>query len=153
MAEQPGLPPAVAAKRMAILKAATACDYEALAALADAEQFTFSFGGAEDAAAFSREGEDGGYQDLRYLVLLLTGSFRRCDDCMRPDEEVGSYVWPRAGRSSRRLESIPQADIDALRPLYDDDDFAGFERFGGGDVGHRIFIRSDGAWMTFVAGD
>ena len=55
-------------------------------------------------------------------------------------------------RKARRRLVGAMADIEALRPLYDDADFATFAGFGG-YIGYRVGILSDGTWVYFVAGD
>ena len=46
---------------------------------------------------------------------------------------------------------VSEKEIDELRPLYDDEDFAGFAEFGA-YIGYRVGI-IDGSWVFFVAGD
>jgi hypothetical protein len=144
---QQGLPDAVADTRRAIAGAARACDYERLADLAGAgsREFSFTFGAAEDPAEFWRQGEAANRQPLRFMVELLTTPYRADLD------EPPVYMWPSAfGFPS--WEEVPEADRQALRPLYSEEDFRGFEGFGS-YIGYRIGISSDGEWLFFVAGD
>lgn len=61
----------------------------------------------------------------------------------RPDLRVRIYSsW----------NDVPQADREALKPLYDEGDIARFEQFGG-YVGYRVVMLADGDWTAFVAGD
>lgn len=142
---QEGLPLQVAETRSAIVEAAVACDEERLAELAG-ETFTYSFGGGDDFAGFLRRGEERTPRPLRYLVELLD----------RPYETIEvqgqtQYVWPSAFAYDN-WDEVPEADREALEPLYDEEDFARFARFGG-YTGYRIGISADGRWLFFVAGD
>jgi hypothetical protein len=47
---------------------------------------------------------------------------------------------------------VPEADREALRPLFEDADLAEFARFGS-YFGYRVGILADGTWSYFVAGD
>lgn len=144
LSDQDGLPEVVADTRQAIADAATHCDYERLEELT-ADQFTYSFGAEGDASGFWRRGELRGSEPLRYLVELLDRPHARID--------AGGprYVWPSAFAYDA-WEDVPEADREALRPLYDDDDFARFEQFGG-YTGYRVGISEAGEWLFFVAGD
>lgn len=146
----PGVPDAVQRTRQAIVDAAIACDYAALAELAATgdSSFTYSFGGGADPAEHWRRLEDEGAEDrpLRYLVELL-----RAPHGVREVEGRTVYAWPSAFTYDE-WDEVPEADRAALRPLYGDEDFASFEQFGG-YVGYRIGIAEDGEWLYFVAGD
>lgn len=130
----------------AIQTAALSCDYEAVAALA-ADQFTFSFGGGTDFAAFLREEEEQfGYDPMAKLVQLLE---------VEPGESTGNdlMVWP----AFFGCETECGMDVDELRRLgYTDDDIAGFREFGG-YLGYRAGFTEtpdgDWSWTFFVAGD
>lgn len=145
---QPALPEQVAATRRAIIDAATRCDYARLAELASTGQraFTASFGGAEDVASTWRQAEATDQQPLRYLVGLLDAPHAE-----RTVQETTQFLWPSAYAAERWADVAPAAR-EALRPLYDDEDFSTFERFGS-YVGYRIGIARDGEWLFFVAGD
>lgn len=144
---QPGLPAAVAEVRDAIAAAATDCDFERLEELA-ADRFTYSFGDGGSPAAHWRRQEAEGRppEPLRFLVELL-------DRLHGTVESEGSttYVWPSAFAHDDWAD-VPAADRDALRPLYGEEDFEFFERFGG-YVGYRVGITEGGDWVFFVAGD
>lgn len=150
LAAQEGLPEAVAETRRRIARAAVACDYEALARLAgggDGASFTYSFGDSGDAATFWERHEESGTGDpMRHLVGVLA----------RPHAVVEAggisrYAWPSAFTYDS-WSAVPEAEREALRPLYDDDDFDSFEQFGG-YIGYRALILADGTWTVFVAGD
>ncbi len=145
---QEALPAAVAATRAAIVEAAVACDYDALSEFARRgdDQFTFSFGGGDDPAQFWRDAEMGDQPVLRTLVQLLAAPFASL-----PGGEGTQYVWPSA-YGYERWQDVPQVDRDALRPVYGDEDFRGFEAFGS-YAGFRIGITEDGDWIFFVGGD
>lgn len=142
--DQESLPDEVAAARRAIVAAAVACDYDALAGLTG-PGFTYSFGDDGDPAGHWRtlETEGRGPKPLRFLVELFDRPYGTTDD--------GSYVWPSAFTYDD-WSSVPDADREALRPLYGDEDFAAWEDFGS-YIGYRISITADGEWTFFVAGD
>lgn len=144
-AAQPGLPAAVADTRAEVFQAATTCDFERLDELAG-EGFTYSFGEQDDPIAHWRRQESDGREPMRFLAGMLN----------RPYATVAvqgetQYVWPSAF-SYDNWEDVPEADREALKPLYDEDDFAEFARFGG-YMGYRVGIGADGQWLFFVAGD
>lgn len=150
LTEQPGLPEPVADTRRQIVRAAVACDYDALGDLAEGTgdlPFTYSFGDSGDPARFwQREEREGTGQPLRHLVEILG----------RPHGAVEAggktrYAWPSAFTYDS-WKAVPEADREALRPLYDEEDFRFFEDFGG-YIGYRAIILEDGTWTVFVAGD
>ena len=147
---RPDLPHSVRHARQAIVDATVACDYRALAELAAAgdRSFTYSFADGGDPVGHWRRLEAQGAQDrpLRYLVELLRAPHGR-----REVEGHTVYAWPSAFTYDDWSE-VPEADRAALRPIYGDEDFASFERFGG-YIGYRIGIAEDGEWLYFVAGD
>jgi hypothetical protein len=148
LTEGEGLPAAVSETREEIAEAARDCDYEALKslALAGSAEFTYSFGERGDPGRFWRGEERRGEEPLRFLVELLDRPFAT--------QEVGGgvhYVWPSAfayGDWAR----VPEDHREALRPLYGDKDFAGFQDFGA-YLGYRVGITEEGDWVFFVAGD
>lgn len=148
--ERPGpqseLPAPVAEKREAILTAALACDIDALAALTG-PSFTASFGGGDPAEIWTADEEEFDNEPMRALVEIL-----RLAPTTGDDGSGGiAYTWPPAF-SYETWEEVPEPDREALRVLYDDDDFEGFTQFGG-YVGYRTSITEDGTWTAFVAGD
>lgn len=145
LVEQTGLPEAVTAKRAAIYAAARACDWVALESLM-ADPFSYTFGVDEDPIAYWQEREAAGDRVIFYLAELLN----------RPvgtqyTVDVTYYVWPSAFIFPE-WAAVPEAHREALRPLYDDEDFA-FWAEAGGYMGYRIGMTEDGEWVYFIAGD
>jgi hypothetical protein len=146
--EQEGLPASVAETRREIAEAAANCDHPALEqlALAGSEEFTYSFGERGDPGRFWYGEERRGRQPLRFLVELLDRPF-----ATQEVRGVVHYVWPSAF-AYRDWARVPEADREALRPLYSDEDFAAFQEFGA-YLGYRVGITEEGDWIFFVAGD
>lgn len=142
------LPGPVAETRRAIHKAAVECDYEALAQLITEERFTYSFGETGNPVAFWQrtERDNPDHAPMRYLAGLLA----RPHNSREVDGRI-QYEWPSAFTYDSWPE-VPEEDREALKPLYDEQDFADFERFGG-YIGYRVVITQEGAWTAFVAGD
>lgn len=64
-----------------------------------------------------------------------------------PVQETRREIYRAAVRcDDERLEQ------QALVPLHDEEDFAGFDEFGA-YIGYRVLITQDGTWAAFVAGD
>lgn len=144
--EAQDLPPAVAEMRRSIVAAATACDYERLAELAQPGGFTYSFGGDGDPAGFWRR-EETASDPLAVLVRLLERPFGS-----RPaGEGTTQFVWPRA-YAYERWDDVPADARRELEGLYGPQDFERFAR-AGSYTGHRVGITGDGNWLFFVAGD
>lgn len=142
------LPEPVAAKRAAIVAAAVACDYEALAALTG-DPFTYSFGGGDDPAGYWR-----GLESSKDVTTPPLGAMVRLLDLRYGINDAGDvayYVWP-AAFSHNSWSAVPQVDKEALRVLYGDKDLSSFAQFGG-YIGYRVSITSKGEWNAFVAGD
>lgn len=147
LVNQPDLPEIVAATRRQIVEVATDCDFEVLADIAQqGAEFTYSFGESGDPAEFWRRQEAAGGEPLRFLVELLDRPYGVIEH-----HGAKRYAWPSAFAYDDWGE-VPQADREALEPLYDEEDFAGFETFGG-YTGHRVVITEGGDWVAFVAGD
>jgi len=144
LVDQPDLPAAVAATRRAIWEAAVACDWEGLRSLLGSG-FTYSFGGGSDAIAYWQQLEAAG-DDPSYLLAELLN--RPAGTVVAGDQTY--RVWPSAFVGE--WQDVPEADREALRPLYDDADFTGFAQFGA-YIGYRVSILADGTWVSFVAGD
>ena len=142
--DQPGLSPGNASMRAAIFEAAVLCDWEGLRAL-QVEGFQYSFGINEDSIAYWQQLEDVGEGPIRFLAELLNRPYGT-----QPGPGTSEYfAWPSAFVNEWSL--VPESDREALRPLYDDDDFAVFSDFGG-YFGYRVGI-IDGTWVYFIAGD
>lgn len=143
--EQPELDPAVAATREEIVAAAVACDYDRLGLVIEAggqPEFTFSFGEEPTIEAFvaSLRRSKGGTLDI--LVETLDLPY-----CSRRVEGRVIHQWPSAS-----CDDPTDADWDALRGLYTEQDIAAWRELGS-FTGYRVGIDADGAWMFFVAGD
>jgi hypothetical protein len=144
LVDQPGLPAPNASIRSAIFEAAVQCDWEALRTL-QAEGFMYSFGGGGDAIAEWQMLEILGEEPMRFLAELLNRPYGT-----QPGPDGSEYyAWPSAFVDEWSL--VAEADREALRPLYDDADFAVFSDFGG-YFGYRVGI-IDGTWVYFIAGD
>jgi hypothetical protein len=139
--DPPGLPAPVGEMRRGILRAAVACDYERLEALAfeGGTTFAHSFGGDSTPAAYWRALEEHGEEPLAMLVRTLALPFAR--------EESDVYVWPSAA-----TDQATGFDWMALERLYSDEEIATFINYGS-FLGWRVGITEGGDWQFFVAGD
>ena len=143
------LPEPVAAKRDAIAAAAATGDLEALAALTDPNQFTYSFGDGEGALSYwQRMRDEEGVDPAALMAGVLTagcGYYEEGGDAF--------YVWPAAALID--YPDLTQEEIDALQAVYDGDLESWYVE--GFDVGYylgwRLYIEPDGRWSSFVAGD
>ena len=142
----PDLPGPVAQTRQAIVAAATACDYDRLATLGREGSFTYSFGADDDPAGFWRRAEAAGERPLAALVQFLNRPA-----ATRAVDGATQYLWPRA-YTYESWDAVPADARDGLRPVYGDEDFEQFARFGAYS-GYRTGIAADGDWQFFVAGD
>ena len=142
---QDGLPAPVAATRQALWQAATACDWEALRRLAGSG-VRFSFGAETDPITYWQDLENSGGRPLSYLVELLNRPYGTVTA-----GDLTYYAWPSAF-TYPSWDAVPEADREALRPLFGDADFTEFAGFGG-YFGYRVGILTDGTWSYFVAGD
>ena len=144
LVDQPGLSAEDASMRAAIFEAAVGCDWDSLRAL-QVEGFQYSFGINDDAIGYWQQLEDMGEEPIRFLAELLNRPFGT-----QPGPGTSEYYsWPSAFVTE--WSDVPDADREALRPLYGDDDFAVFSDFGG-YFGYRVGIL-DGSWVYFIAGD
>jgi hypothetical protein len=145
--DEPGgeeLPEPVAETRRAIAAAAAARDYDALRALIPKAGFTYTYGSpvAGGPTAYWRQLE--GVEDpspLAALAAILE---------MPPTREGEAYVWPFA--YDRNPAELTRREREILAPVASEqqiDQWAGFGHY----LGWRAGIRSDGAWLFFVAGD
>jgi hypothetical protein len=138
-ANDTGVPAVVLEKRDAILRAAEAKDYDALAELIDPDEFNYSFGGALEGGPIeywkqrASEGED----PLEALVHVLRLPYTLA---------TGIYVWPFAyDKQLSELTSYERELLGDLMPSSLEGDV--------GYLGWRAGIRPDGRWIFFVAGD
>ena len=143
------LPEPVAAKRDAIAAAAATGDLEAVAALTDPNEFTYSFGDGEGALGYwQRMRDEEGVDPATLMVGVLTAG------CAQYDEGGDSfYVWPVAALIE--YPDLTPEEIDALQSVYggtlESWYIEGFDV--GYYVGWRLYIEPDGRWTGFVAGD
>lgn len=147
------LPTAIAELRTQIAERAVECDYSGLEylALRGDEPFTHSFGqGGSRAmqispAAYWARAERRGEDPLRKMVQILDTDF-----CIEEVSDGSSYYfWP-----SVMCSDATDADQRELERsgIYSEEELRQFEEFGA-YIGYRLGIRSDGDWMSFVAGD
>jgi hypothetical protein len=147
---QPGLPAAVADVRYQVYEAARACDWDRLRDLvAGAGAFSYSFGEDGDPVGFWQWEEFLHYEPMLYIAGMLARPFG-----VIPDGEGPIYAWPSAHAYGSWAE-VPEAEKEALRPLYGDLDFGFFEEFGG-YLGYRVGIDLEGdraQWTYAITGD
>ncbi|WP_341870964.1 hypothetical protein, partial [Corallococcus llansteffanensis] len=137
------LPPAVASMRERIIAAAVACDYAALAKLADekGQSVRFSFGPDEDPAVYWRsveEHETTPQPVMALLVQVLNLPFYEQDNLI---------LWPTAFR-----EGATDADFRALKDLYPPGELQAMRKEKT-YLGLRVGISLEGDWQLAVAGD
>jgi len=140
---QDGLPAAVADLRYQIYEAARACNWYELRDLLDPATFSYSFGEDGDPIAFWQWEEFLHYEPMLYIAGMLARPFG-----LMPDASQPIFAWPSAHTYGSWAE-VPEAEKEALRPLYGDLDFGFFEEFGG-YLGYRIGITLDGEWAQWV---
>ncbi|MDQ4024123.1 MAG: hypothetical protein M3217_01320 [Actinomycetota bacterium] len=143
--EQAELAPPVAATRAEIVEAAVACDYDRLGRIIEVggqPEFTFSFGDEATLEAFVASLRRSNGETLDVLVQTLDLPY-----CSQRVEGRLVYQWP-----SAFCEGATDADWDALRALYSDEEIAAWREFGS-FAGHRVGIDGDGAWLFFVSGE
>jgi hypothetical protein len=141
------LPPAVARSRDRILAAARSGNLQALAAIVQADETTFSWSDERDPAVFWRTNypDSEGLEALSILTTILEAPFVHVD--RGTPQEV--YLWPYFAR-------VP------LKTLSRDQKVALFKIVTGGDYKDmlalgsyaffRIGISPDGTWQFFVTG-
>ena len=146
---QPSLPAPVAELRTALYEAARACDWDTLQGLLDPATFSYSFGESGDPIAYWQRQELLHYRPMYYLAEILQRPFGLVETGDSP-----IHTWPSAQAYGSWAE-VPEADRQALRPLYQDLDFALFEEFDG-YLGFRVGIRSsadEAHWIYAIEGD
>ncbi len=150
MVGQPELPQAVADLRYAVYEAARGCNWDQLRDLvAGAGDFSYSFGDDGDPVGFWQRMEFLHYEPMLYIAGMLQRPFG-----VLQSGELPIYAWPSAHTYGSWAE-VPEAEKEALRPLYGDLDFGFFEEFGG-YLGYRVGITLDGdwaQWMYAITGD
>jgi hypothetical protein len=142
-APQEGLPHAVQETREAIVSAAQARDYDALAELIPSSGFTFTYGAGGSAIDHWKDLEAAGEKPLDTMASLLLLRHTRAGDV---------YVWPWA--YDRDPAKLTDEQKDALAAA----GAASREQLDQmGELGHylgwRLGIKQDGTWVFFVAGD
>lgn len=146
---QDGLPAAVADLRYQIYEAARACNWYEMRGLLDPATFSYSFGEAGDPITFWQWEEFLHYEPMFYIAGMLARPFG-----VMPDASQPIFAWPSA-HAYGSWEAVPEAEKEALRPLYGDLDFGFFEEFGG-YLGYRVGITLDGdraQWIYAITGD
>jgi hypothetical protein len=134
-----GVPDAVELKRLRILRAAEARNYDELAKLADPTfKYTFGSPASGGPAEFWRRAEQQGQQPLESLMTILRLPYTL---------SRGLYVWPFA--YDKTSDEITQHEADLLTRIPPDGTTVGPE----GYLGWRAGILPDGRWIYFVAGD
>jgi hypothetical protein len=141
------LPAVVSEVRSELLAAATACDFERLGSMAEADGTSYTFGGGLDPAAYWGDLEANGETPLADLVRLLELEPALLD----VGEDSVFYVWP-AVYALPDWSNATEEQRQELASLFGADQLAGWDSFGG-YVGYRVGITTDGRWAFFVAGD
>lgn len=150
---QSGLPVAVAAMRSEIARAASRCDYAALADLANRNGpgLIYSFGSnpGADPTDFWRVAEEGGHSVPPMFALrkLLDASFAT----MRLDDGSTVYVWPEL--HGLRTPTAAQLEAVAALGVYSIETLQSMFKAGAGYLGYRVLITESADWTAFVAGD
>ena len=133
-------PDAVLRKRAAILAAAQARDYDALAELSDTQRFRYTFGDEVEGgpAAYWRQAEARGEEPApaEALATILRLPYTLSH---------GLYVWPFA--YDKTENELTPYERKLLAPLGKGGAFA------DGYLGWRAGIDPDGRWVFFLAGD
>jgi hypothetical protein len=138
----PQLDPPAAETFRAVVDAAVACDFDALA-VAAGDTITLSFGGHNDVAGFLRAAEfEHGDELLRIMVQLMT---------MEPgyQTDFATWVWPTFWEDDQPATADERASVEAIYGVPFDEilvDDLGY-------INHRVGIDADGDWLYFVAGD
>ena len=142
-APQSGLPTAVEMMRAAIVTAANAHDYDALAALIPDSGFTFSYGAGDSAIDYWKDLEAAGETPLETMAGLLALRHTRAGDI---------YVWPwaydrdPANLTGTQKDALAGAGAATRKQL---DQMSELGHY----LGWRLGITRDGTWVFFVAGD
>lgn len=136
------LPDEVAATRAAIVRFATACDFDGLAALVDS-RFTYGDDESGDPRRYWLANEQRFGDDLSVIVTLLSleaTTIEQADGSML-------YVWPAAAG-----EQPTDAQWESLFAVYNEEEIATMRR-SGVYTGLRVGIDSTGRWRFAVSGD
>ena len=138
-----GLPAAVEKTRAQLLEAAESGDYEKLRPLVPDTGFEFTFGDPVAGGAIAHWRELERTSDERPLATLA--------EILRMPYTLsrGIYVWPFA-YDVASLDDLTEHERELLMSL---GQLESVFVEGTGYLGWRAGIRSDGAWVFFVAGD
>ncbi len=145
------LPEAVREKRDALLAAAAAGDFDAVAAILNDQPGgppNTSFGAPDDPVEYLRTAGEGGEPEiLAILANVLSANFAALDG---GDGSV-LYVWPSLAVMDDITEVPPAQEVEGIRLI-------GTERFRdmqslGYWLDWRLFMSSTGDVQAFVAGD
>jgi hypothetical protein len=144
----PDLPTPVQETRAEMVEAALSCDYDRLATIGTegGTDFTVSFGGEDDPAAFWRGLEAEGEPVMATVVKLLDMPWGT-----RQTDGATQYVWP-AAFSYDTWAQIPEGEREALEAVYSAEELEQFAA-AGSYIGWRVGITAEGDWIFFVAGD
>ncbi|MFP2931938.1 hypothetical protein ACLESO_43580 [Pyxidicoccus sp. 3LG] len=137
---QPPLPAPVESMRSRIIAAAVACDYAALARLADEQgkSVRFSFGDGDDPVEYWREEERNGDPVLARMVRILQLPYAKQDNL---------YFWPAV-----HVTNAPK-DWKAVAGIYTEQELRGMKEAMEAYLGLRVGISTEGDWQIAVAGD
>jgi hypothetical protein len=147
--DQPGLPDPVEDIRHAVFDYSRACNWEGLRSLLDSAAFSYSFGDDNDPVGYWQRMEFLHYEPMLYIAGMLSRPFG-----VVRDGDLPIYTWPSA-HAYGSWAAVPEAEKEALRPLYGDLDFGFFEDFGG-YLGYRVGITLEGdraRWTFAITGD
>jgi hypothetical protein len=136
-----GLPLPVEQTHAALLAAAEAHDEDALRALIDPQEFSYTFGESVPGGAiefWKRESEQSGTDPIEMLAKVLRLPYVLSQ---------GTYVWPFA------YDKEPGEMSEYERELLRTAGLTSTDADGVGYLGWRAGIRPDGSWVFFVAGD
>lgn len=138
------LTPEARATRDALLAAARADDWDAVAALIPTDtMFTSNYGGETDHVAYYRGLDE---DVLAEVVLLLDAPFDYVGDIQAGEV----FVWPEL--HARVPFTIGEDERASLAERYGADAIAEWEA-AGAYLGWRIGITTDGEWLFLVSGD
>jgi hypothetical protein len=135
------LPGPVANTRSAILAAAAARDYDALAPLVEPRRFLSDFGFGVDPVGPWR---DRGTEDLKAMETLLN-----MRHSVKETNEGTLFEWPRFTADSNPTE-MSATERDALLTILDERDLEAAFLSETGYTGPRLGILADGAWWFFI---
>lgn len=142
------LPPAVAAKRDAIVQAATAKDWAALKRLTAPDDFVYSFGDAGDPIGYWQDSLKQGTDVAQAMAAIFAMPCVVYSEAGRRE-----YLWPSAAELDwKALNAKERAALQAFYGASIDEWYIE-GRAKGYYVGWRGSITQEGAWTSFVAGD